>query len=208
MLRQLLNGAEVMKMVRLTLPLSDMPRLSSPRPRLRHCKQLVLLSHPNLTLNLCSLFFVLSLALLPPPITFQLFLSQGVGFGLRRLPEIPLFCFPATGYLSELPRSTCPEESHSSFLFSFSCAEFLAAATNLSSFTATGPDKVAYPLLNHILCSGMDCLLHIFNLSWSSHSFPSIWKTFSIIPIYKMGKPLDSLAFFPNLAHLLRIKTF
>ena len=38
----------------------------------------------------------------------------------------------------------------------------------------------------------MDFLLHIFNFSWSSHSFPSIWKTSSIISIYKMGKPLDS----------------
>ena len=42
----------------------------------------------------------------------------------------------------------------------------------------------------------MDFLLHIFNLSWSLHSFPSIWKTSSIIPIHKMEKPLDSPAFF------------
>ena len=42
----------------------------------------------------------------------------------------------------------------------------------------------------------MDFLLHIFNLSWSSHFFPSIWKTSSIITIHKMGKPLNSPAFF------------
>ena len=54
------------------------------------------------------------------------------------------------------------------------------------------PDKVAYPMLKHLPRSGMDFLLHIFNLSRSSHSFPSIWKTSSIIPIHKMGKPLDS----------------
>ena len=59
-----------------------------------------------------------------------------------------------------------------------------------------GPDKVAYPMLKHLPRSGMDLLLHIFNLSWSSHSFPSIWKTSSIIPIHKMGKPLDSPASF------------
>ena len=100
------------------------------------------------------------------------------------------------GYLSELRRATCPEESHSSFCSSFSPTEFLAAASNLSSSTATGPDKVPYPMLKHLSCSGMDFLLHIFNPSWSLQSFPSIWKTSSIIPIYKMGIPLHFPAFF------------
>ena len=100
------------------------------------------------------------------------------------------------GYLSELRRATCSVKTHSSFCSLFTLAEFHAAASNLSSFTATGPDKVAYPMLKHLPRSGMDFLLHIFNLSWSSHSFPSIWKTSSIIPIHKMGKPLDSPASF------------
>ena len=102
----------------------------------------------------------------------------------------------ARGYLSELHRATCSEESHSSFCSPFSLAEFLAAASNLSSSTATGPDKVVYPMLKHHPRSGIDFLLYIFNLSWSSHSFPSIWKISSIIPIHKMGKPLDSPASF------------
>ena len=80
----------------------------------------------------------------------------------------------ARGYLTELCRATCPVESHSSFCSAFSPAEFLAAASNLTSSTATGPDKVAYPMLKHLPRSGMDFLLHIFNLSWSLHSFPSI----------------------------------
>ena len=83
----------------------------------------------------------------------------------------------ARGYLTELHRATCSVESHSSFCCPFSPAEFLAAASNLSSSTATGPDKVAYPMLKDLPRSGMDFFLHIFNLSWSSHSFPSIWKT-------------------------------
>ena len=98
----------------------------------------------------------------------------------------------ARGYLSELRRATCPEESHSSFCSPFSPAELLAAASNLSSFTVTGPDKIAHPMLKHLPRSGMDLLLYIFNLSWISHSFSSIWKTSSVIPIHKMGKPLDS----------------
>ena len=83
-----------------------------------------------------------------------------------------------------------------SFCSPFSPAEFLAAASNLSSSTATGPDKVAYPMLKHLSRSGMDFLLHIFNLSWALHFFLSIWKIFSIIPIHKIGKPLDSPASF------------
>ena len=102
----------------------------------------------------------------------------------------------ARGYLSELHRTTCPVKSHSSFCSPFSPAEFLAAASNLSLSTATGPDKVAYPMLKHLPSSGMDFLLHIFNLSWTSHSFPSIWKTSYIILIHKMEKPLDSPASF------------
>ena len=106
----------------------------------------------------------------------------------------------ARGYLTELRLATCSEKSHSSFCSLFSLAQFLAAASNLTSSTATGPDKVAYPMLKHLPRSGMDLLLHIFNLSWSSHSFPSIWKASSIIPIHKMGKPLDFSASFRSIS--------
>ena len=76
-----------------------------------------------------------------------------------------------------------------SFCFPFS-------PSSLSPSTATGPYKVAYPMLKHLPDSGLDFLLHVFNLFWTLHSFPSIWKTSSIIPIHKMGKPLDSPASF------------
>ena len=102
----------------------------------------------------------------------------------------------ARDHLSKLRRATCSEESHSSLAFPFSPVEFLVAAPNLSSSTATGPDKIAHPMLKHLSRSGMDFLLHIFNLFWTLHSFLSIWKTSSIIPIHKRGKPFDSPASF------------
>ena len=80
----------------------------------------------------------------------------------------------ARGYLSELRRATFPKESHSFFCFLFSPAKFLAATSNLSPSTATDPDTVAYPMLKHLPCSGMDFLIQIFNLSSISHSFPSV----------------------------------
>ena len=102
----------------------------------------------------------------------------------------------ARGYLFELRRATCPEKSHSPFCSPFPSAEFFAVASDLFLSTATGPDKVAYPVLKHLPRSSTDFLLHNFNLFWSLHYFPSIWKTSSIIPIHKMGEPLDSPASF------------
>ena len=188
---------EVMKIARLTSLLLDAPRQSS--PRLRHGRRLALLFHPNQTQKLYTLFFALSLTLLISPTV----LLPEIGFGLRRLREISISVSQtkilrsrARGYLSELRRATCPVESHSPFCSLFSSTELLAATSSLSPFTDTGPDKVANSRLKHLPRSGMDFLLHIFNLSWSSHSFPSIWKISSIIPIHKMGKPLDSPASF------------
>ena len=68
--RLLLLLTEVIKIARLTSSLLDSPRQSLQRPKLRHGKQPALLSHLNLTLNLYTLFFALSLALIPrlPPL--------------------------------------------------------------------------------------------------------------------------------------------
>ena len=163
----------------------------------------LLFSFTKIQPEICTLFSALSPALLPllPP----LLISQTVLLGNRlrfMLPTLDLI-FPffsqrpsrATGYLSELRRATFPEEFQSPFCFPFSSTEFLAAASNLSSSTATGPDKVVYSMLKHLPRSGMDFLLHIFNLSWSLHSFLSIWKTSSIFPIHKMGKSFNSPSF-------------
>ena len=76
------------KIARLTSALFDAPRQSLPRPRRRHGRRLALLFHPNLTLNLYTLFFALSLALLPR--LSPLLTSPTVLFPGNRLRSMPL----------------------------------------------------------------------------------------------------------------------
>ena len=102
--RLLLPLTEVMKIARLTFPLLDAPRQSSQRPRQRHGRRLALLFHLNLNLNLCTLFFALSLALLPPLLTSPTVLLPG-----NRLWSMPLTCDPTFPFLSQRPCIAEPE---------------------------------------------------------------------------------------------------
>ena len=95
---------EVMKIARLTSPLLDAPRQSSPRPRLRHGRRLALLFHVNSTLNLSTLFFALSLAHLLPLLTSPTVLLPG-----NRLRSTPLTCDPTFLFLSQRPCVVEPE---------------------------------------------------------------------------------------------------
>ena len=63
--------------------------------------------------------------------------------------------------------------------------EIKSAASNLFSSADTGPNTDANPMLKRLFRSGMDFLLHVFNLSWYLHSFPSIWKYLSLFPSIK-----------------------
>ena len=103
-------------------------------------------------------------------------------------------CSRARGYLSQLCRAKCPIEYHFFSALS-SLALNISWLPQIFSSSATGSDKIAYFMLQHLPCSSMDFLLHNFNLSWSLHSLSSFWKT-SIIPIHMIRKRLDSTASF------------
>ena len=81
---------------------------------------------------------------------------------------------------------------HSTFCSPFSSIELSTAISQLSTSTSSGPDQITYPLLTHLPQSALHFLLYIFNLSWSTHTFPSAWKQSTIIPILKSGKPSHS----------------
>ena len=115
----------------------------------------------------------------------------------------------ARSYLSELCRSSRLVEFHSCFCSPFTFCEFVAAAANFSS----NRKRLRRRLLFHaevLLYSYMD-LRHIFNLSWSLHSFPFIWKSSFVVPIHKMknlaNQPLHFGLFF-SVSQSCLISTF
>ena len=108
--------------------------------------------------------------------------------------------------ISSHSRAKCPEETNLFFYSLFSPAEFHAAASNLSSSTVTGPDKVAYPMLKHLPSSGIN-FLHICNLSFTF--FSSYLEDIFYYSHPQDGKASRLSCFLPAyLSHLLRIKAF
>ena len=111
--RHSLQLTEAIKIVGLTFLLPNVLPLSS--PKLRHGRQLALLYHPNLTLNLCTLSFVLLLALLPP------LLSSVTGSSSSSsLPGNWFWSLPITRDLTCLSPSqrSCVAEPQATFLSS------------------------------------------------------------------------------------------
>ena len=94
-------------------------------------------------------------------------------------------------YLKEVRSSLCDPSQHTTFCSHFSLSELKHALAQLPSSSSAGPDNIAYPMLTHLPQESLDFLLYIFNLSWTSHTFPSCWKTSTIIPIHKSGKPTN-----------------
>ena len=120
--RLLLLLTEVMKIARLTSLLLDAPRQSLPKPRLRHGRRLALLFHLNLTLDLYTLLRSIAGSSSSSP-NFPNYSSPRKSASVYAaylrsyisVSQPKALRSRARGYLSELCRATCPEESHSSF---------------------------------------------------------------------------------------------
>ena len=126
---------EVMKIARLTSLLLDAPRQSSPRPRRRHGRQLALLFHLNITLNLYTLFFALLLAHLPrlPPL-----LTSPTVLPENRLQSMPLTWDLTFPFLSQ---RLCVAEPG---------ATSLSSAEPRAFWSLTGPFALLSLLLNFL----------------------------------------------------------
>ena len=212
---------EVMKIARLTSPLLNSPRQSSPRPRLRHGRRLALLFHPNQTLKLYTLFFALSLALLsrlPSLLTSLTILLRG-----DRLRSTPLTWDLTFPFLSQRP---CVAESEATSLSSAQPRArrsltrpfaLLSLRLNFLRLPPTGPTA----FLLHCHWPSQSCLSHdkLSSSLWhgfSSSHFLSLlvlaFLSFHLDDIFYYSHSQDGNAsrlscFFPAyLSHLLRIK--
>ena len=141
---------EVMKIARLTSPLLDAPRQSLPRRR--HGRRIALLLHPSQTRKLYALFLR---SITGSPSSSPYFPncssreSASVYAAYLRshfsVSQPKTLRSRARGYLSELRRAMCREESYSSFCSPFFSTEVLAAAFNLSTSLPLAQTKFPIP---------------------------------------------------------------
>ena len=82
-------------------------------------------------------------------------------------------------------------ESHSSFCSLLPPLNFLPLPPTFLPLLQTQEES-----LKTLTRSGIDLLLHFYNLSWSLNSLSSIWKCSSIIYMHKIGKSLVKPTFF------------
>ena len=78
--------------------------------------------------------------------------------------------------------------------------EFLAIVWEMTKFHLYLAGNCFILQMDHQLLAYLNHAKFHSDHGMLSHSFPSIWKTSSIIPIHKMGEPLDSPASFRSIS--------
>ena len=167
--RPLVPLTEVMKIDRRTSLFLDVPCQSLPRPRLRHGRRLALLFHLNLTLNLCTLFYALSPALLPrvPPLLTFLTVLPG-----NRLRFLPVTWDPTFPFLSQRP---CAAEPEATSLSSAEPRALWSLTRPLLSFLTCGISRgCLHSYLIHCHWPRQSCLSHAKAPSSLYHGFTSL----------------------------------
>ena len=82
-----------------------------------------------------------------------------------------------------------------------SCAEFKlselkTAIDKMKRKGAAGPDEIPPSFIKALGPKALEVLLSIFNKSFAAGALPQIWRTATIIPLLKQGKPASDLASF------------
>lgn len=69
--------------------------------------------------------------------------------------------------------------------------EFYSALQHYNKNTSPGPDGIHYKMLRKMHPTAVTALLALYNKIWSSHSFPSQWRTATVMAFLKPNKPLS-----------------
>ena len=75
-------------------------------------------------------------------------------------------------------------------------ADTAKAIKSSKASKALGPDQLSPLHLKHLGEKGVIFLTHLFNLSLSNSKIPAIWKTSTIVPLLKPGKPAQESSSF------------
>ena len=129
-----------------------MPPPSTLKPRLRQCTRHAISLFSNLILNQSIPSFAPLLALIHlPPLSLTLLTAPLHGRRLRFTPTACDFLAVSQRRCVVEPEATCLSSVGPFVLFctSLTSTEFFVAAPNLSSSSATDPDKVVYFMMKH-----------------------------------------------------------
>lgn len=96
----------------------------------------------------------------------------------------------------KLQSPTCGESCEEEF----SMTELEAALTSMRRSAASGPDDITPPLLQELGPKAKNVLLHLFNKSWKDGECPQAWRSATIIPLLKRGKPALDLKSFRSIS--------
>ena len=64
-------------------------------------------------------------------------------------------------------------------------------AIQKSKNTAPGPDGIHYKMLKRMHPTALRAMLKLFNKIWTTHDIPRQWKTTTVLPFLKPGKPIS-----------------
>ena len=102
---------------------------------------------------------------------------------------------PFKHHLTNFLRTPCSQCGHRR---EACCAPFTRAELDrelgaLPSRRATGLDKIANEMLQHLGEIGRGRLLDLINMSWLRSEIPSAWTKVEIVPILKRVKPPETI---------------
>ena len=102
---------------------------------------------------------------------------------------------PFKHHLTNFLRTPCSQCGHrrEACCAPFTSAELDRELGGLPSRRATGLDKVANEMLQHLGEIGHGRLLDLINMSWLRSEVPSAWTKTEIVPILKRGKPPEKI---------------